>query len=217
MKVSVIIPALNEVGSIETVLSQIPKEGIDEILVIDGHSTDGTVELVKKLGYPVIFQKGKGFGAAISTGVEAAKGDVIVSLTSDNSQNPKDIPDLLRKIDEGYDLVMASRYLPGAGSEDDTLLHHIGNKFFTWLCNFIHKTKITDSLYFFVAFRKDIFKIIEPKNLHCGYGIEMPIRAYNAGLKIAEIPSFERKRFAGKAKISAFSDGFKILKTILKQ
>ena len=92
MKTTLIIPTLNEAESIKKVLDQIPKGEIDEILVIDGYSTDGTADLVKKLGYPVIFQEGKGFGRAITTGIKYAKGDVVVILNADNSHDPKDIP-----------------------------------------------------------------------------------------------------------------------------
>lgn len=217
MKTTVIIPTFNEVESIEKVLSQIPKDKVDEILVIDAPSFDGTAELVKKTGYPLIIQEGKGFGRAIATGVKHAKGDVVVVLNGDGSQNPEDIPKLLEKIEQGYDLVLASRYLPEAGSDDDTLIHYIGNRFFTYLCNILYKTRISDSLYFFIAARKRVFEIIKPESPHFGYCIEIPIKAHQAGLKIAEIPSFERKRMGGKGKVSALSVGPKTLWTLLKQ
>lgn len=217
MKTTVIIPTFNEVESIEKVLNQIPKEKIDEVLVIDAPSDDGTVELVKKLGYAVIFQEGKGFGRAIATGIKYAKGDIIVVLNGDGSQNPKDIPLLLEKIKQGYDLVLASRYLPGAGSDDDTLIHYIGNKFFTYLCNKLHKTGISDSLYFFIAARKKIFEVIKPESPNFGYCVEIPIKVKKAGFKIGEVPSFERKRFGGKAKVNALAVGLQTLLTLLKQ
>lgn len=217
MKSTLIIPTLNEVESIEKVLVQIPKEEVDQILVVDGHSSDGTVELVRKLGYSLIFQEKKGFGSAINTGIREAQGEIIVILNGDGSQNPQDIPRLLGKIKEGYDLVLASRYLPGAGSEDDTLVHYIGNRLFTYLCNKLYKMEISDSLYFFIAARKKIFEIIKPEGVHFEYCIEMPIKAHKAGLKIAEIPSFERKRMGGKGKVSALSVGPKTLWTLLKQ
>ncbi|MBI2626585.1 MAG: glycosyltransferase family 2 protein [Candidatus Nealsonbacteria bacterium] len=216
-KVSVIIPALNEVGSIGAVLNDIPKDRVDEILVADGGSTDGTVELVEKLGYIVVTQEKKGFGAAIASGIENAKGDVVMVINADGSMNPKDIPVLLDKLNEGYDLVLASRYLKGAGSEDDTFSHYIGNRIFTFLCNMLYGTKISDSLYFFLAAKKDIFKKINMSSVHAGYCIELPIKAHKAGFKIGEIPSFEKKRTAGKAKVHALSAGFKILLTLLKQ
>lgn len=214
-KVSVIIPTLNEVSTIKTVLEAIPKERIDEILVVDGHSTDGTPELVRKLGYSLIFQPTKGFGEAFVTGVEKVKGDIVVFITGDNSQNPADIPKLLNKLEEGYDMVMASRYMKGAGSEDDTFLHFVGNKFFTFLVNKFHKTDFSDVLYFFLAARKKVFESIKINSLGFEYCIELPVKVHGAGFKITQIPSFERKRSGGKAKVNAFTAGVKILKTIL--
>lgn len=215
-KVSVIIPSLNEVGAIREVLIQVPKDWVDEILVIDGHSQDGTVELVKKLGYDLIFQEGKGFGSAIATGVKYAKGDVLIIINADNSQNPKDIPRLLEKIGEGYDVVMASRYLIGGGSEDDTLLHYFGNKLFTFLCNLIHGSHFSDALYFFFAAKREVFETVKLRSSGFEYCMELPIKVHRDGFKIAEIPSFERKRSGGRAKVNAFFDGLKILRAILK-
>ena len=216
MKTSIIILALNEVESIGKVLEEIPKDVADEVMVSDGHSTDGTQELVRKMGYKVIEQKGKGFGMGVVSGIEGAKGDVVIILNADGSQNPKDIPHLLEKIREGYDLVLASRYLPGAGSDDDTLLHYLGNKIFTWICNTIYRTNISDSLYFFFAAKKEIFEKFELKSPNSGCCVELLIKAHKAGSKIAEIPSFEKKRIAGKAKINAFINGSQILFTLLK-
>ena len=215
-KVSVIIPALNEVGSIEAVLNDIPKDRVDEVLVADGGSTDGTVELVTRLGYGIVTQDKKGFGAAIMSGIKQAKGDIIVVLNADGSMNPKDIPNLVDKISEGYDMVMASRYLPGGGSEEDTFTHFIGNKMFTFLCNMLYKVNVSDVLYFFLAARKEIFEKVTTNCLHAGYCVELPIKARKAGFKIGEIPSFEKKRTAGEAKVHTFSTGFKILMTLLK-
>lgn len=215
-KVSVIIPALNEVGSIGQVLNDIPKDAVDEVLVADGGSKDGTVELVTKLGYRIVTQDKKGYGAAIMSGINRAKGDVVVVLNADGSQNPKDIPLLLNKMRDGYDMVLASRYLPGAGSEDDTILHYIGNKIFTFLCNILYGLKVSDVLYFFFAAKKEIFEKVKPASLDAGICVEFPIKVRKAGFKIGEIPSFEKKRTAGKAKVNAFTTGFKILIRVIK-
>ena len=217
MKISIIIPALNEVESIGRVLEEIPKDVADEIIVSDGHSTDGTQELVRKMGYKVIEQKGEGFGAGVASGIEEAKGDIVIIINADGSQNSKDIPLLLEKIKEGYDLVLASRYLPGAGSDDDTPLHYFGNKMFTFLCNLLYKVGISDSLYFFLAAKKGIFEKIKLKSPDSGYAIELPIKVHQAGFKITEIPSFERKRTRGRAKVNAFRNGLQILLTLFKQ
>jgi len=212
---SIVIPSLNEVESIGQLLKEIPVGVANETIISDGHSTDGTQRLVKILGYKTIEQDGIGFGAGVASGVKEAKEDIIVILNADGSHNPRHIPKLLGKMTEGYDVVLASRYLPNAGSDDDTLFHYLGNKIFTWLCNMIYGTKVSDSLYFFLAAKKEVFEDTQLKNPTVGYCMEFLIKAHGAGFRIAEIPSFERKRTGGKAKINAITDGWQILLTIL--
>ena len=215
--VSLIIPTLNEEQTIGRVLAQVPQGVVDEVLVIDGHSTDATREMALKMGAKVILQEGgKGYGRAAMTGIKYAAGDIIVFLTADLSQNPQDIPKLLAKLNEGYALVMASRYIKGGGSSDDTFLHYIGNKFFTFLCNFLHGSRFSDSLYFFLAAKKEVFEKANAISPGFEYCIEFPIKAHKAGFKIAQIPSFEKKRLAGEAKVRSFRHGWKILLKILK-
>lgn len=217
MKTSLIIPALNEVKSIGETLKQVPKDFVDEIIVADGHSTDGTPELVRKLGYRVVEEEGMGFGSAIISGIKESTGDVIIIMDADGSHNPKDIPRLLEKIKEGYDIGWGSRYLPGGGSADDTLLRHFGNKFFTFLTRLIHGVKVADILYLFAAFRREVFDSLELKSTGFEFCIELPVKAHKAGFKFGEVSCFERKRFADESRVKDFSDGLKILLAILKK
>lgn len=217
MESSVIIPTLNEADCIEYVLSRIPKDAVDEILVVDGHSTDGTPDLVRKLGYKVIMQEGRGYGLAVSTGVKHAKGDVVVFMDADGSHNPEDIPRLIDKIADGYDVVLASRYMPGSSSQDDTLVRYVGNKLFTYLVNKIHKIGVSDSLFLFAAVRKKVFESIELASPNFEYCVEILIKAHKAGLRFAEIPSVELERYAGDSKVNEFYHGLRILWTIIKE
>ena len=217
MKVSVIIPTLNEVGSIEGVLGEIPKDVVDEILVVDGHSTDGTPELVRKLGYNVITQEGRGYGLAVSIGIKHAKGDVIVLMDGDGSYEPHDIPALLQCLEEGYDVALGSRYMAGSGSEDDTVVRYIGNKLLTFLLNAIHGVGISDSLFLYVAARREIFQSLDLRSSNFEYCVEFPIKAHRAGFKFAEVPSIERKRTAGQSKVNALYHGLRILRVILRE
>ena len=215
MKVSLVIPTLNEAGCVAQTLSEIPQGAIDEVIVVDGHSRDGTADVVRRLGHRVIMQKTKGYGGAFSEGVEAATGDIVVLMDADGSHNPADIPLLIDKVKEGFDYVMAVRYAPGSRSDDDTIIRHIGNMFFTFLVNLIHRVFVADALYLFTAIRKDKFLQIRPKSLGFEYCVEILIRAHRAGLKIAQIPSRERLRSAGKSKVNAILDGLRIFKVIL--
>ena len=216
MKVSLVIPTLEEAGCIEQVLSQVPKNCADEILIVDAYSKDGTADIVRKLGYNVVMQEGRGFGDAFSLGVSKATGDIIILMDGDGSHNPADIPKLVEKIKEGYDYVMASRYCKGSRSYDDTMVRHLGNKSFTFLISFFHRMKITDSLYLFTAIRKNVFDKISIKSKGFEYCVEILVKVHKAGFKMAEIPSIERKRYSGYSKVKSMKHGLKILIEIFK-
>jgi glycosyltransferase involved in cell wall biosynthesis len=217
MKVTVVIPTWNEAGCIESVISEIPRDVVDEIIVVDGHSTDGTAEIVKRIdGVTLLIQDGKGFGSAIAQGFKAAGGDAIVVLDGDGSHNPADIPKLVDKIDEGYDYVMAARYRPGSRSEDDTFVRYFGNMFFTFLVNVLYKTNISDSLYLFTCIRRTALSGIKLRSRGFEFCVELLVKAHKAGLKIAEVPSNERPRYSGASKVNAFRHGIVILFEILR-
>ncbi len=211
MKVTVQIPALNEAKSLKYTLERIPKEAVDEILVIDGHSTDDTVRIAESLGCRVLTQPGKGYGDAQIFGFKNAIGDVIISMDADGSADPQEILFLLKKINEGYDLALGSRYLPGAGTEDDTFIRSVGNKAFTFLTNLIYGMNISDSLFFFAAAKKEMLNSLDLKSKDFALCIEVPVKAYKAGYKIGEVACRERPRFADVSRVNAFTDGFRIL------
>lgn len=220
MKVSLIIPTWNEEKAIGRVLKEIPKQIIDEIIVIDAHSTDNTTKEAKaelRVGKDkFILQKKPGFGSALQEALKIARGDVIVIMNGDGSQNPKDIPALLEKIKQGYDYVMATRYAKEGRSDDDTTVRFIGNRVLTFLTNLIHKTHVTDSLYFFTAITKSGLKKLYLSSPGFEFCIEILIKAHKAGLKFAEVPVVERTS-SSKSKVNAFSVGYKILRKILQQ
>ncbi|MDO8424410.1 MAG: glycosyltransferase family 2 protein [bacterium] len=215
MKVSLVIPTRNEINSLERTIKEIPAGFVDEIVVSDGHSTDGTRELAASLGCKAITQEGKGFGLGIISGIKAATGDVIIIMDADGSQNPADIPQLLGKIKEGYDVGWGSRYLGRGKTADDTWLRYFGNKFFTTITGLIHGLWVADILYMFAAFKKDIFNKIELQSPGFEFCIELPVKAHRAGFKFGQVPCIERKRMAGKTKVNDLVDGYKIFKSIL--
>ena len=220
MKVSLIIPTRNEEGCIGRVLKEIPRDVVDEIIVIDGHSTDKTSEEVKAELRPsdkFITQKGKGYGGAFLEAFDIVTGDIVIMMDADGSHNPGDIPALVEKVRRGYDYVMASRYTVGGKSEDDTIIRWFGNRMFTWLTNVIHGTNVTDSLYLFTAVTRDGLKKLKLTSTGFEFCTEIVVKAHRAGLKFAEIPAFERARYAGKSKVNAFWHGLKILRMILRR
>lgn len=219
MKVSVIIPTRNEQGAIGKVIREIPKKVVNEIIVIDGHSEDNTAKEAKSAirikKDKFILQKKPGFGNALLEAFKKSKGEVLIIMNGDGSQNPNDIPKLLSKINQGYDYVIASRYKKGARSDDDTLIRFIGNRTLTFLTNLVHRTNVSDSLYFFTAIRKSKLNKIHPRSPGFEFCIEILIMAHKAGLKFAEVPAIERASLS-KSKVNAFSVGWKILKKILQ-
>ncbi len=219
MKTTLIIPALNEEGCIGKTIREIPRDCVDEIIVVDGHSADNTINEAKSVLDPndkVIEQKREKFGGAIYDGLDLATGNVVMIMDADGSHNPNDIPKLLSKFSENT-VVMASRYAPGGRSDDDTFVRWFGNWLFTKLIRIVHGIKITDSLYFFFAISKENFKKLNLKSQGFAICIEFLVKAKRNGLKIIEIPAIERPRLAGESKVNAFQDGLKILRAILRK
>ena len=227
MKATVLIPTYNEKENVAKVLAGVKAQGVDEILVVDGNSTDGTRELVTSLGYTLITQEGRGLGDAIKTGIKRAAGDVIIIVDADGSHDTADIPKLLAKINEGYDLVVASRYISapkikglfksGSSSYDDTLIRAIGNRMFTWMTRTFYKVPVHDILMGFKAFRKTIFEKVELKETGQQFDAEIIIKAQKAGYKLAEVPTVEYRREHGESKLSVPYHGGKVLWVIIKE
>lgn len=216
MKVTLLIPARNEADCIGTVLADVDPAVIDEVIVVDGHSTDGTPELVREMGFKVVDQEGLGYGLAIRTGVKHASGDVITMVDADGSYRLEDIPLLLDCLKKGYDIAYGSRYLPGSGSADDTPIRYAGNMIFTGLLRLMHGVKISDSLFLYVAAHRKVFEALPMTSTGFDYCIEFPIRAHKMGFTYTEVPSFEKARVAGDSKVNAMSDGVMILRTMLR-
>ena len=210
-RVSLIIPTLNEAGSIEAVLKEIPRDVVHEVLIVDGASTDGTADLVRRLGDRVIQQEGRGYGAAIATGFKHVSGDIIVLADADGSYNLDDIRHLVQRVQDGADLALGSRYLPESGSEDDTLIRYVGNKVFTWTLWKLYGVELSDALFFYMAIRRDVVRSITATSPGFEYIVEFLIKAQRSGFKFAEIPSLEKSRTAGKSKVNAFKDGLRML------
>lgn len=195
MKTTLFIPTFNEIEGVKVIMPRIKKEWVDEILIIDGHSTDGTKEYLEDHGYKVIPQKEPGVLAAWWQGFETAIGDVIIPFSPDGNSVPEVIPTLVDKIKEGYDMVIASRYKDEAKSDDDTWMTGLGNFMFTKIINFLFGGHYTDSLGMYRAFKKELItslKLDNDKNEI--FEVLLSIRAAKRKLKIAEIPGDEPPR-----------------------
>ncbi|MBL7047349.1 MAG: glycosyltransferase, partial [Candidatus Marinimicrobia bacterium] len=128
MKVTLLIFTWDEIDGMRAIMPQIKKEWYDQLIIVDGGSTDGTIEYAKEHGYYLFVQKERGAGAAFIEAMEKVTGDVVITFSPDGNSDPERIPPLIEKMKEGYDIVIVSRYLNGAKSYDDDIVTAFGNK-----------------------------------------------------------------------------------------
>lgn len=204
MKVCVVIPTLNELQGLKAIVSNIKQEWYDRIIILDGGSTDGTLEYANEKKYEVIVQKRPGMKMAYIECYEHIREDIVVTFSPDGNSIVETIPLLIEKIKEGYDIVIASRYKDKAKSYDDTLLTGIGNFIFTSLIS-LFGYSYTDAMVMFRAYRRDVPEKLKLNTTrgplyekyigrYVSWEPLMAIRAAKAKLRIAEIPSDEPER-----------------------
>lgn len=217
MTVTLIAATLNELEAAKVVLPRIDRSIVDEIIVVDGGSTDGTVEFCESQGYTVFRQSERGYGSAMREAAERAKGDLIIEFPPDGNSLPEKVPDVVRKLKEGYDLVIASRYAPGARSDDDDLLTGIGNWGFTFVTNLLFWSSYTDVLVGFRGYRKSTLEKVHMTAPGLEWSIQMPIQFRKKRLRTADVPAIEPARIGGVRKMRPFRTGLRILRTLIKE
>ncbi len=217
MKVTLIGATWNEFEAASAVLPKIDRTVVDEIIIVDAGSTDGTVEFCKSQGYTVFQQIEPGYGSAIKEAVARARGDIIIEFPPDGNSMPERIPDVVRKLQEGYDFVIASRYKDGAKSEDDDFLTTIGNWGFTFVTNMLFWSSYTDSLVGFRGYYKKSYDKLHMTARGLDWSIQMPIQFRKKRMRVADIPADEPKRIGGVRKMKPFKTGWRILKTLIKE
>lgn len=218
LNVSVVIPARNEAKNLYHLFPYIPPN-LSEIILVDGHSTDDTIAVAQKLcpHIHIIRQEGIGKGDAMRVGFAACTQDVIVMLDSDGSADPTEIPRFVQALEQGNDFAKGSRFLKGGGSQDITLLRHLGNMALCGLVNILFRERFSDLCYGYNVFRR---RCLDAIDLDCtGFEIEaqLCLRIQRAGLRIVEVASIERSRIHGKSNLRTFRDGWRVLKTILHE
>jgi glycosyltransferase involved in cell wall biosynthesis len=216
--VSVVIPTLNEEQNIANLLHQVEPmlKGYDyEIIIVDGYSKDKTVRIAKSMGARILYDNW-GKGAALTKGTSAAKGKIIVAMDADLSNRARELKLLIAGIETGYDICMGSRFLTGGGSDDMPFVRKVGNGVFVAIVNIFYGSRYTDLCYGYRSFARGV-----PQKLGLGekgFGIEaeISIKAMKKHMKVLEVPSYEKKREAGVAKLLTLRDGWAILKTIIR-
>lgn len=213
MKTTLLVLTLNEIDGMKAIMPLIKREWCDQIIVVDGGSTDGTIEWSKENGYQVYVQKQRGFRHAYHEVMPYVDGDVIITFSPDGNSIPELIPPLIEKMNEGYDMVIVSRYLSGAKSEDDDLITAFGNWLFTKTVNLLHGGHYTDAMVIYRAFRKQIVYDLDMMNddayrlpeklfrTKISWEPLLSVRAAKRKLKIAEIAGDEPPRIGGERKL----------------
>ena len=210
---------LNEIDGVKAIMPQIKKELFDQIIIVDGGSTDGTIEWAKANRYEYYIQKRKGFRHAYNEVLPKIKGDAVVTFSPDGNSIPDLLPDLIKKFNEGYDMVIVSRYLGSAKSDDDDVITAFGNWLFTKTINILHGGNYTDAMVIYRAYKKQIIYDLELNkedgfylaekifNTQISWEPLLSVRAAKRHLKIAEIPGDEPERIGGERKLKILKWG----------
>ena len=217
MTTALIITTLNEITGVKKIVPKIKKEWVDEIIFVDGGSTDGTIEEAKRMGFKVIIQKQKGHGAAVLEGVNAIKSDNFILFGPDGNDEPEKIPELIEKIKEGYDQVLATRFGKGSVNLDAGIIDTFGNKMFTFLANVFFGGYWTDTLNESRIISKKAFQELNFDAMDLSSTQQMSIRGLKRRQKICEILGNEGERIGGVRKMKPLPVGASLSLRIIKE
>ncbi|MBP0021230.1 MAG: glycosyltransferase [Cyanobacteria bacterium SBLK] len=213
MKITLLVLSWNEIEGMKAIMPQIDKDWCDQIIVLDGGSTDGTIEYAKEQGYFVYIQTKQGIRNAYCEVLPYIEGDILITFSPDGNSVPELIPDLIAKMREGYDMVIVSRYLEDAKSDDDDIITAFGNWLFTKTVNILHGGRYTDVMVLYRAYKT---KLIQELDLDKDESYSLPeklfrtriswepllsVRAAKRKLKVTEIPGDEPPRIGGERKL----------------
>jgi glycosyltransferase involved in cell wall biosynthesis len=219
MKVTLLALTLNEIEGVRAILPRIPRDLVSQLLVVDGGSTDGTIEWVRENGYAIHVQTRPGIRFAYLEALPLVEGDVIVSLSPDGNCDPAVLPRLIEKMRDGYDMVIGSRYLDGAVSEDDDLITAFGNWLFTRTVNLLYGARYSDVMVIYRAFRRSLIYELGldressytlPERLFgtiISWEPLMSVRAAKYGKRIGEVAAGEPPRIGGQRKLQVLRWG----------
>jgi glycosyltransferase involved in cell wall biosynthesis len=208
--ITLVIPAKKEKESLPKVLTELQDYNV-KIKIILEPSDYETIHSIKDFDCEIIHQTSKGYGDALISGIKNIKTEYFCIFNADGSFDPKDLEKMIAQLEAGEDFIFASRYMKNSGSDDDTWVTLFGNFLFTFLGNFLYRLNISDILFTYICGKTDLVKNLGLSNKSFGICIEIPILVKFYNHKYSCIPSYERKRIAGKKKVNALRDGWIIL------
>ncbi len=224
MRRSLVILTLNEIIGVKALLPQLPAhtQGIDEVLAVDGGSTDGTCECLQEHGIRIVGQSRRGRGEAFRVAMRESTGDHVVFFSPDGNEDLRDIPRLFEALAAGADIAIASRFLPGARNEEDDQwlpLRKWVNQTFTWLANVCWNRGpyVTDTINGFRGITRAAFAKVAPQSLGYTIEYEMTIHAMKQRARIVEIPTLESPRIGGETKAPSFRTGVMFLQLFVQE
>jgi glycosyltransferase involved in cell wall biosynthesis len=201
MRVSLIIPALNEAECLGRLLAEVPVHLLHQVIVVDNGSSDNTAKVARSGGSLVIAEPRRGYGFACAAGVAAADGDVLAFMDGDGSFVPGELPDLLAPLAEGRaDLVLGSRELKDPKQVAMPPHQRFGNRLFAWLLRRRFGLTLTD-LGPYRAIRRELLLELNMRERTYGWPLEMIVKTARQRRQIAEVPVTYRPRFAGQSKV----------------
>ncbi len=215
---TLVIPAKFESESLPIFLRELSKFKCKKLIVLEQNDL-ATIESIKNFGeIELLYQKEKGYGAALREGIKEIKTDYFCIINADGSMNPIILKNMINTIkNENLDFLFASRYeKPEGGSDDDDIITIVGNYFFTKVGNIFFSLNITDILYTFVLGKTSSFNNLNLVSNDFTLCVEFPIKAKRNGCFLGTIPAHERERIGGKKKVNAFKDGILILFKMIK-
>lgn len=218
-EVSLIIPTKNEERTIARIIQQ-ARPFVEEILVIDGHSTDKTREIAKEAGAKVELDHGKGKGDGMKVGIQKAKGEILVFIDADGSHDPEDISKLIEPIVKGkVEMVIGSRMLGGSDELHGTInnfIRMVGASLIALGINYRWKVSLTDPLNGFRAIKKEVAQSLKLYSKRFEIEHEMVMKAVKRGYQVIEIPSHEYIRQEGKSKLP-LSQGWRFILIFIRE
>jgi glycosyltransferase involved in cell wall biosynthesis len=217
---TIIIPTKNEEGNLDSVLTGV-KNYADEIIVVDGHSTDRTMEIAQKNGVKFFWDNGKGKGAALRLAINRASGDILVFIDADGSHDPHDIPLLVDPVNKNeFDLVVGSRTRGGSDElhgDFEKFMRMIGSDIITLTINYRWNVRLTDSQNGFRAIRRNVAQQLSLRENIFTIEQEMIMKCLKRGYRVCDVPTHEYKRIFGVSRIVLWKVWHKYLWCLIRE